>query len=470
MSLVNDMLLDLDERKSSAAERSELMPEPAPLATGNFWGKLTLVFAGGLLIAGSAFTFRLLTDPVEPSSPVSETTAEPVAVGLSSQLQTNQRAGAPVDDKIGRQPEDHASPEAAAAEEAQVEATSAPVPETVAAPSAVVAPLLHAAERALAEDRLTQPPVDNAFAYYRHVFLLDPGNADARAGIVRIQQRYRQIIEAAIERKDWASGRTYLQRAQLVGVPRFQLASLGAALDQLQSEQSASESIEESDKELAAAAIETQPLPRSDEQANLPEQREASAQGTMSLSWRSREASALRQANNYLNRGQRMAAVQTLTDVVEAYPRAESAAMMLFDLQLQAGNLAEAQRLQNLAQSSTLRTYYRAKLLSNAGQHAEALKVLEQSSPSGAAQEAYQALQAALYQRFGQYDQSVRIYQQLVQLDRRQPNYWLGLGVGTEALGKRSQALHAFTAAAQLAPDDPSVSSYIKQRIQALSD
>lgn len=468
MSLVNDMLLDLDERKSSAAERSELMPEPAPPATGGFWGKLTLVFACGFLVAGSAFTFRLLTDPVEPTSPVSETTTEPAAVLHSSQLQTNQRAGAPADDNIGRQSEEHAGPEAVAAEEAQVEATSATASEPVATPSAVVAPLLHAAEQALAEDRLTQPPVDNAFAYYRHVFLLDPGNADAQAGIERIQQRYRQMIEAAIDRKDWASGRTYLQRAQLVGMPRFQLVDLGVALSQLRSGQ-ASESIEKSDSELAAAAIETQPLPRSEPTSPL-EPREAGEQGTMSLSWRSREASALRQANNYLNRGQRMAAVQTLTDVVETYPRAESAAMMLFDLQLQAGNLAEAQRLQNLAQSSTLRTYYRAKLLSNAGQHAEALKVLEQSSPSGAAQEAYQALQAALYQRFGQYDQSVRIYQQLVQLDRRQPNYWLGLGVATEALGQRSQALHAFTAAAQLAPDDPAVSNYIKQRIQALSD
>ena len=50
--------------------------------------------------------------------------------------------------------------------------------------------LLEAADRALSQDRLTTPANDNAWQRYLRILDIDPGNADAQAGITAIADRY----------------------------------------------------------------------------------------------------------------------------------------------------------------------------------------------------------------------------------------------------------------------------------------
>lgn len=91
-------------------------------------------------------------------------------------------------------------------------------PATPADPAvdARLAALLAAAEQALAEDRLTTPPEDNAYRYYTRALALAPQQPAAQRGLERIVERYLELAARAIERQRWASARSMLARATVV--------------------------------------------------------------------------------------------------------------------------------------------------------------------------------------------------------------------------------------------------------------
>lgn len=72
--------------------------------------------------------------------------------------------------------------------------------------------LLAKAEQAMSKNRLTVPSGDNAYAYYQEILALDPGNAQARAGIGRILHRYRQLAQQRLKRGDWREARRLASR------------------------------------------------------------------------------------------------------------------------------------------------------------------------------------------------------------------------------------------------------------------
>ena len=76
--------------------------------------------------------------------------------------------------------------------------------------------LLAAAERAIAEDRLTVPEAGSAFALYREVLTLMPDHAAARRGLEKIVERYVQLALRAAERQRFPQARSMLARARLV--------------------------------------------------------------------------------------------------------------------------------------------------------------------------------------------------------------------------------------------------------------
>lgn len=61
---------------------------------------------------------------------------------------------------------------------------------------------LAAARRAIADDRLTPPPRDNALDLYRAVLALQPDNAEARAAVQRLIGALEQQVADAIEAND----------------------------------------------------------------------------------------------------------------------------------------------------------------------------------------------------------------------------------------------------------------------------
>jgi hypothetical protein len=61
--------------------------------------------------------------------------------------------------------------------------------------------------------RLTWPPGNNALELYRRVQELDPDNSRAEAGITEIGEKYLQLKDQAVARKDFDKAKTYLDKA-----------------------------------------------------------------------------------------------------------------------------------------------------------------------------------------------------------------------------------------------------------------
>lgn len=80
-----------------------------------------------------------------------------------------------------------------------------------------IATLLEAADRALAELRLTTPAEDNALDRYLRVLSLAPGHPEARAGIDRIVEAYLDLALRATARGAEDRARHYLDLAAQVG-------------------------------------------------------------------------------------------------------------------------------------------------------------------------------------------------------------------------------------------------------------
>ncbi len=66
-----------------------------------------------------------------------------------------------------------------------------------------IAALLAAGDQQLSENRLSRPPGNNALESYREVLKLDPENEQAKAGITAIADRYQQLAQSALDRKDY---------------------------------------------------------------------------------------------------------------------------------------------------------------------------------------------------------------------------------------------------------------------------
>jgi len=73
--------------------------------------------------------------------------------------------------------------------------------------------LLRGAEAALAENRLQNPPGDNAYEKYREVLEIDPGNEAAQRGLIAVAGRYLELSRAALARSEVEQARGFMARA-----------------------------------------------------------------------------------------------------------------------------------------------------------------------------------------------------------------------------------------------------------------
>lgn len=78
------------------------------------------------------------------------------------------------------------------------------------APDQVVQALLWLGRHSLDAQRLTDPPRDNAYYYFTRLQQVDPGNAEARAGMLAIAARFALLAEQAIAADHFEQARSYV--------------------------------------------------------------------------------------------------------------------------------------------------------------------------------------------------------------------------------------------------------------------
>lgn len=98
-------------------------------------------------------------------------------------------------------------------------------------PQAEIADLLNACERHFQANRLTSGRGGTALECYEAVLEMDPANADALAGLEKIEAQYADWALAALDRGDTAKARQYLASWRIVNPESLELEALARRLD-----------------------------------------------------------------------------------------------------------------------------------------------------------------------------------------------------------------------------------------------
>lgn len=151
------------------------------------------------------------------------------------------------------------------------------------------------------------------------------------------------------------------------------------------------------------------------------------------------------------------------------YPEARAA---LADLLVSAGRVADAAEV--LAAGVALDPHNAelvqqyARVLVEQGHTGEALAALEKEQ-AGAQQNAeYQAFLAALYQRAARHDEAITAYQRALAQQPQQGIWWMGLGISLEAADQPGDARQAYARALQSRALNPASAAYVQGRANAL--
>ena len=153
---------------------------------------------------------------------------------------------------------------------AEEERKRAAAAETIAAESEAekeVGELLAKAENDLKVLRLTSPAGANAYERYQRALELDPGNAEAEAGILKIGEKYLELKDRALARKNFDKAKGYLDEAEvilpgseLVAMARDEYEIARAEYEQAQAERTAAEASSREAEQLAKAQTELERL------------------------------------------------------------------------------------------------------------------------------------------------------------------------------------------------------------------
>jgi hypothetical protein len=114
--------------------------------------------------------------------------------------------------------------------------------------------LLARGEASLATFRLLTPAEDSAYHYFQEILDLDPGNAEARAGIDRIVAAYVALSKTARQREESELVRLYISRGLSIQPANRELLALR---DSMRKAQDAAQG----DVLQAAPAVEPEPEP-----------------------------------------------------------------------------------------------------------------------------------------------------------------------------------------------------------------
>lgn len=110
----------------------------------------------------------------------------------------------------------------------------------------------------------------------------------------------------------------------------------------------------------------------------------------------------------------------------------------------------------------------RARLLTEQGNTSAAIATLEQATGNAVQQPELFALLAALYQQQRDYNKSIDSYQRALQLQPQQSNWWMGLAISLEGATKNAEAISAYKEAQQRGRLNKESQSYVRQRLEAL--
>ena len=473
MSLVNDMLRDLDRR---GAGRPGDRQTDSPALSGNrsqgqtsyppvwLWLLMGALLGAGALVAVGFWSYsatqqehnpELGTPGIAKSGP--EPTTQP---GVFEVDRPNPQAPAETE------------PETLSRVLIQDHLPGQRTPETDASNSQshALSRLLRQAEDARSRDRLTRPAGDNAYDYYQQVLAMEPGHAEARSGLAAIARRYTEMAETALDAGRFSLARQFIRRGLSVESDHPGLQQSRQRLENLASTRHSDPDTEADINQSANRQPEASP-PAKDPAATGPE-----PHMQMNLDAETRDRRAARRGRELLAAGDLSAARQHLRSNLRTWAEPESppahTTRALVELYLREGDYVLAKNLLQASEALPKLELHRlwAELEQARGRPQAAIDWLESELGSARDDEHYRSLLARLYYSEGQQEQAAQSYSRLLADFGGRPAYWLGLGLVRDAQDRDPDALEAFrrAQASGAYERNPEIADYLKRRIAAL--
>ena len=110
-----------------------------------------------------------------------------------------------------------------------------------------------------------------------------------------------------------------------------------------------------------------------------------------------------------------------------------------------------------------------SRLWISQGRFDETIALLRQNPPAIADDTAYHEILATAYQQQQQTEEAAEIYYSLLQVDRNVSRWWIGLGYSLELAQRKSEAQNAYNNALSLPQIEPELRAYAEQRLNALT-
>lgn len=168
-------------------------------------------------------------------------------------------------------------------------------------------------------------------------------------------------------------------------------------------------------------------------------------------------------------------AIRLLTELVELVPDDRDGRFELIKVLLQQRNAEQALQVADSGHQQQpdepLWLILKARLLAETDQLAEALYALEvDPAPAVSQSPEFYALKAALLQKATRYQDALPIYQLLCGAFPQQPQWWFGRAVTADQVGDQQQARDSFRQALALPGLEAQLQQYATQQLQRLGD
>ncbi len=191
------------------------------------------------------------------------------------------------------------------------------------------------------------------------------------------------------------------------------------------------------------------------------------------LSIRDRARQLRGEALRLARRGDLDQAEDKLSKALSLEPRHVAARGALAGLMIQNGQLTQAAALLDrglkLKPRSAALIELRARVYVMQGDNQRARMLLEEHAPTVSQDPEYHAMLAAVYQRLGDYDKAGAVYQQLVNEKPENGVWWLGLGLSMEATGRMAEARQAYEKAQGAKILSPTLRQFVKEKLSSFS-
>ncbi|WP_049723792.1 tetratricopeptide repeat protein [Gilvimarinus polysaccharolyticus] len=471
MSLVNDMLHDLDARQPHTSNPRDHLPSGlSRRASAGAWRFVLMGFVVVLAISALGYWY-VATSIIKPAT----------SSALKNLSDTNLVATDVVERTTAISP---------SSLNAQTVSSQESVVQPHSMPSRELLKNLRLAKAAWVAGQLTTPLDASAYWYYQQALRFDPNNSEARAGITQIATHYFSQAQRAessgddmqalalLERvlaitPDHPSAQTMLAKLQSLPVtPSVQQATADYVVEPM-SDNTAGPNNSVTSPSVASSLGLNSVKPKDSSNVNIRavsdvDYPEEQSDG-VNLSWTSRDQQARGEAERLVARGQPERARRLLEAFVA--DASKTAFMVpysrryLQSLLLQASEFAAAEQLIAPELDLADKHYMQARLHEYQGELIKALQVLEQGYASAEADEAYRALAASLYQMTKNYSAAENHYRRLLEVFGPRARYWLGLALSLDQQQRYPLASVAYRRAREASDTTQVIVDFSDQRL-----